>query len=59
METVFSHLGAWYRRPILITFGLVTIMLAWLRGILWPKSTEERQQALQAKSEQKHTGGQA
>jgi hypothetical protein len=37
LGTVVTHLGAWYRRPILILLGLVIILLAWLRGILLPK----------------------
>ena len=42
LGTVVTHIGAWYRKPILIPFGLVIVLLAWLRGILWPKKTEER-----------------
>jgi hypothetical protein len=37
LGTVITHLGAWYRRPVLIPLGLVIVLLAWLRGILWPK----------------------
>ena len=40
LGTVVTHLGAWYRRPILIPLGLVIVLLAWLRGILWPKSPQ-------------------
>jgi hypothetical protein len=43
--TVVTNLGAWYRRPVLISLGLVIILLAWLRGILWPNKTEEREEA--------------
>jgi hypothetical protein len=41
LGTVVTHLGAWYRRPALIPLGLVMVLLAWLRGILWPKRTEK------------------
>jgi len=39
-----THVGAWYRRPVLIPLGLMIVLLAWLRGILWPKRTEEREE---------------
>jgi hypothetical protein len=42
LGTIVTHSGAWYRRPMLIALGLVIILLAWLRGILWPASKEER-----------------
>jgi hypothetical protein len=38
LGTVVTHQGAWYHRPRLITLGLVIVLLAWLRGILWPVS---------------------
>ena len=44
LGTVVTHLGAWYRRPILIPLGLVIVLLAWLRGILWPNKAEEREE---------------
>jgi hypothetical protein len=59
LGTVATHLGAWYRRPSLIAPGLVIILLAWLRGILWPGSREEREQALHVTTKEKQTGGQA
>jgi hypothetical protein len=37
LGTVMTHLGAWYRLPVLIPLGLMTVLLGWLRGILWPK----------------------
>ncbi len=37
LGTVMTHLGAWYRIPVLIPLGLMTVLLGWLRGILWPK----------------------
>jgi hypothetical protein len=37
LGTVITHLGAWYRKPVLIPLGLMIVLLAWLRGILWPK----------------------
>ena len=45
LGTVVTHLGAWYRRPRLITFGFAIILLAWLRGILWSR-TEEHEKIL-------------
>jgi hypothetical protein len=45
LGTVITHLGAWYRKPVLIPLGLVIVLLAWLRGILWPKRTKEREEA--------------
>jgi len=41
LGTVVTHLGAWYRRPVLIPLGLVIILLAWQRGILLPKRSEK------------------
>ncbi len=58
LGTVVTHLGAWYRRPILIPLGLVIILLAWLRGILWPKRTEEREKAFHATNKEEQKGGQ-
>ena len=46
LGTVVTHLGAWYRRPMLIALGLAIILLAWLRGIFWPASRAEREEAL-------------
>jgi hypothetical protein len=40
LGTVVTHLGAWYRRPSLIVLGFAIILLAWLRGVLWPKTEE-------------------
>src|SRR5262249_1010345 len=28
--------GAWHRQPVLIALGLALVVLAWLRGWLWP-----------------------
>src|SRR5215467_9809977 len=50
LGTVVTHLGAWYHRPRLIVLGLVTILLAWLRGILWPGRRIERDQAFHTSS---------
>jgi hypothetical protein len=41
LATVITHLGAWYRRSLLIPLGLIIVLLAWLRGILWPGRTGE------------------
>ena len=41
LGTVVTHLGEWYRRPVLIPLGLVIVLLAWLRGILLPKGSEK------------------
>jgi hypothetical protein len=57
LGTVVTHIGAWYRKPVLIPLGLVIVLLAWLRGILWPKRTEEREKVFSASSER--NGGQA
>ena len=56
LGTVVTHLGAWYRRSVLIPLGLVIIFLAWLRGILWPKRTEEREKAFNATSKVEQKG---
>jgi hypothetical protein len=29
-------LGAWYHSPLTIVAGLLVILLAWMRGLLWP-----------------------
>jgi len=34
--TVITHVGAWFRKPMLIPLGLVTVLLGWLRGKLLP-----------------------
>lgn len=36
LGTIITHTGAWYRRPVLIPLGLVTVLLGWLRGKLLP-----------------------
>jgi len=41
LGTVVTHIGAWYRRPVLIPLGLVIVLLVWLRGILWSKRSEK------------------
>ena len=51
LGTVVTHIGAWYRKPLLIPLGLLIVLLAWLRGILWPKRTEEREKGFSASSE--------
>jgi hypothetical protein len=45
LGTVVTHIGAWYRKPVLIPLGLMIVLLGWLRGILWPKRAEEREEA--------------
>jgi hypothetical protein len=57
LGTVVTHTGAWYRKPVLIPLGLMIVLLAWLRGILWPKRTEEREEVFSASRER--NGGQA
>lgn len=39
LGTVVTHIGAWYRIPALIPVGLIIVLVGWLRGILWPKSS--------------------
>jgi len=34
--TVITHVGAWFRKPLLIPLGLLTVLLGWLRGKLLP-----------------------
>jgi uncharacterized membrane protein len=29
-------LGAWFHTPFVIAAGLAVILLAWLRGVIWP-----------------------
>ena len=36
LGTVITHVGAWFRKPVLIPLGLVTVLLGWLRGRLVP-----------------------
>jgi hypothetical protein len=36
LGTVITHLGAWYRKPLLLPLGLGLVMLGWLRGVIWP-----------------------
>ncbi|HMA37628.1 MAG TPA: hypothetical protein VKY74_24455 [Chloroflexia bacterium] len=42
LGTVVTHTGAWQRRPALIPLGLLLVLLAWLRGILWPARPDSR-----------------
>jgi len=37
LGTVLTHVGAWYRIPVLIPLGLATVLLGWLRGMLLPQ----------------------
>jgi hypothetical protein len=39
LGTVITHLGAWYRRPLLMPVGLGMVVIGWGRGLLWPKET--------------------
>ena len=34
--TVITHVGAWFRKPLLIPLGLATVLLGWLRGKVLP-----------------------
>ena len=36
--TVITHLGAWFRKPVLILLGLVTVLLGWLQGKFLPNT---------------------
>ena len=36
--TVITHVGAWFRKPMLIPLGLVTVLLGWMRGKLLPNA---------------------
>lgn len=35
LGTVITHLGAWYRRPLLMPVGLGMVVIGWGRGVLW------------------------
>ncbi len=37
LGTIITHVGAWYRRPLLVPLGLGLVLVGWLRGLLWPK----------------------
>jgi cobalamin synthase len=37
LGTIVSHIGAWYRKPALISLGWIVVLLGWLQGQLWPK----------------------
>jgi hypothetical protein len=50
LGTVVTHLGAWYRRPVLIPLGFVIVWLAWLRGILLPKRTETPEETAESQA---------
>jgi len=38
LGTVITHIGAWYRKPVLIPLGLMTVLLGWIRGKLLPNA---------------------
>jgi hypothetical protein len=38
LGTIITHVGAWFRKPVLIPLGLVTVLLGWLRGKLVPNT---------------------
>jgi hypothetical protein len=38
LGTIITHVGAWFRKPILIPLGLVMVLLGWLRGKLVPNT---------------------
>lgn len=40
LGTVLTHMGAWYRIPLLIPLGFATVLLGWLRGVVLPKKLE-------------------
>ena len=35
--TIITHVGAWYRKPLLLPLGLGLVLVGWFRGVLWPK----------------------
>ena len=37
LGTVITHLGAWYRRPLLMLVGLGMVLVGWGRGLIWPR----------------------
>lgn len=39
--TIITHVGAWYRRPVLLPLGLGLVLVGWFRGVLWPKQPAE------------------
>lgn len=41
LGTVITHIGAWDRKPSLISLGLATVLLGWLRGIILPAAVEK------------------
>ena len=50
LGTVVTHVGAWYRIPILIPLGFMIVLFAWLRGMLWPKKPLRMQEGEDARS---------
>lgn len=38
LGTVITHVGAWFRKPVLIPLGLATVLLGWLQGKLLPNT---------------------
>ncbi len=36
LGTVITHVGAWFRKPMLIPLGLATVLLGWMQGKLLP-----------------------
>jgi hypothetical protein len=41
LGTVITHLGAWYRQPVLLPVGLGVVVVGWGRGVLWPGEANE------------------
>lgn len=33
-------LGAWFHAPLVIVAGVAVILLAWLRGVIWPAAAQ-------------------
>ncbi len=43
LGTVVTHVGAWYRKPLLVPLGLGLVLAGWLRGLLWANKSVERE----------------
>ena len=50
LGTVITHLGAWYRRPLLVPVGVGMVVIGWLRGVLWPREAGEGKALVNKKS---------
>ncbi len=37
LGTIITHVGAWYRKLLLLPIGLGLVVFGWVRGVLWPR----------------------